>query len=467
MNGKKAIKNVYYTFSANLLTMILSTILTIFIPKLLGVREYGYWQLYMFYLSYSGFFHFGLIDGIYLKMGGENYEELDKNTLKGQFYFLLLFEILIAMSIIILSVFLINDENKRIIFILVSVSGLLNILRTFVLYILQATNRIREYARLTKMDRYIYFIFSMIYVFFFGRSFEILIFLDILSRIIVLIFCLSTIKDIFRFPMPEINLLKFEILDNLNIGMKLMFGNIAGQLIIGVIRFSIEREWSIEVFGQLSFTLSISNMFLVFVNSVSVVMFPLLRRINQKDLPKIYSSLRRVITFFSYLFLFFYPLISSVIVSFLPKFEQGILFMNILFPIFIFESRMSLISMTYFKTLRKEKKILTVNFSALLMSIVLSIFLIFYMKNLTLSIYAIVVTLGFRAFLSDIILSDFLQVNIRKDLFVELILTILFIFSNLHNAFYMYMIGIFLYIIMNANKVIFDFNFFKEKIFSK
>lgn len=101
------------------------------------------------------------------------------------------------------------------------------------------------------------------------------------------------------------------------------------------------------------------------------------------------------------------------------------------------------------------------------MSIVLSIFLIFYMKNLTLSIYAIVVTLGFRAFLSDIILSDFLQVNIRKDLFAELILTILFIFSNLHNAFYMYMIGIFLYIIMNANKVIFDFNFFKEKIFSK
>ncbi len=71
-----------------------------------------------------------------------------------------------------------------------------------------------------------------------------------------------------------------------------MLSSIASMLILGTIRFFVQQRWSIETFGKLSFTLSISNMFLTFVNAVGIVMFPLLRRTNQQRLPELFRILR-------------------------------------------------------------------------------------------------------------------------------------------------------------------------------
>ncbi len=48
-------RNLYYTVGANFITLAISVLLNLFVPKLLGVREYSYWQLYVFYSSYVGF----------------------------------------------------------------------------------------------------------------------------------------------------------------------------------------------------------------------------------------------------------------------------------------------------------------------------------------------------------------------------------------------------------------------------
>ncbi|MEH7250466.1 hypothetical protein V7114_27310, partial [Neobacillus niacini] len=60
-------KNFSYTLSSNLISMIISTIVILIVPKVLGVEDYGYWQLYLFYASFVGFLHFGWNDGIYLR----------------------------------------------------------------------------------------------------------------------------------------------------------------------------------------------------------------------------------------------------------------------------------------------------------------------------------------------------------------------------------------------------------------
>ena len=65
--AKSVIKNLYYTVAANFVTLLISVLLNLFVPKLLGVKEYSYWQLYVFYSSYVGFLHLGWVDGIYLK----------------------------------------------------------------------------------------------------------------------------------------------------------------------------------------------------------------------------------------------------------------------------------------------------------------------------------------------------------------------------------------------------------------
>ncbi len=140
-----------------------------------------------------------------------------------------------------------------------------------------------------------------------------------------------------------------------------MISNIASMLIIGTIRFFVQQKWTIETFGKLSFTLSLSNMFLTFINAIGIVMFPLLRRTNQQRLPELFRILRDLFVPITYGLLIFYIPAKLILSMWLPEYTESLNFMGILFPIVIYEGRMSLLINTYLKTLRKEKTILMVN----------------------------------------------------------------------------------------------------------
>ena len=88
---KKIVANFSYVVLSNLLTVIVSSLVVLILPKIMGVEEYGYWQLYIFYLSYAGFVHLGWVDGIYLRYGGLEYADLDKENFFSQFLMLLIY----------------------------------------------------------------------------------------------------------------------------------------------------------------------------------------------------------------------------------------------------------------------------------------------------------------------------------------------------------------------------------------
>ncbi len=189
------------------------------------------------------------------------------------------------------------NSSQSLILILTAVVSVITIVKTFILYIFQSTNRIKEYAQLSRNDRYLYVLFIAIYFALGGRDFYWLIIMDIASKLIVTLWGMSRIKDMLQVNMISLKELVPEIFDNINIGSKLMLSSIASMLILGTIRFFVQQRWSIETFGKLSFTLSISNMFLTFVNAVGIVMFPLLRRTNQQRL------LNSSVSYGTYLFL--------------------------------------------------------------------------------------------------------------------------------------------------------------------
>ena len=56
------LKNIIMAFSAQGLSLIISIMMSLVMPYFLGVVDYSYWQLYIFYIGYVGFFHFGLND---------------------------------------------------------------------------------------------------------------------------------------------------------------------------------------------------------------------------------------------------------------------------------------------------------------------------------------------------------------------------------------------------------------------
>lgn len=464
--AKSVIKNLYYTVAANFATLGISVLLNLFVPKLLGVTEYSYWQLYVFYSSYVGFFHLGWIDGIYLKIGGEEYEDLDKKNLGSQFWYLGIFECIISTIVITWAVFFMPPGNKTFILILTAIVSLVTIAKTFILYIFQSTNRFKEYAQLSRSDRYLYVAFIGVYFAFGGRDFFWLIIFDILSRLLMTLWGMYRIKDMLKLKLVSVRNIFPEIIDNINIGSKLMLSSVASMLIIGTIRFFVEKKWTIETFGKLSFTLSISNMFLTFVNAVGVVMFPLLRRTNQQKLPALFITLRDLFVPITYAILLFYVPAKYILAMWLPEYAESLKFMGILFPIIIYEGRMSLLINTYLKALRKEKTILFVNVLTLSLSLVLSIVIIFSLGNLTWAVGLILISLAFRCNLAEWFLSRSMNIRVGKSMIMETLLTLLFILSNLFfgGSFVStlcYSLCYLLYLLVNYKKIIRSFKEFR------
>ena len=432
MNTKlrNILENITYTFTANILTMLISIIMTLILPKFLGVTDYSYYQLYIFFISYVGFFHFGWIDGIYLKIGGMEYNDLEKSNYVTQFWMLNLLEIIIAAIISIFALFTIKNIDKSFVLISTSVCGVITILRTYLLFILQSTNRIKEYAKYTRVDRFIYFALVIVFLFLGFKNYKIILYIDIFSKLVALVLCANKMKDI---VFGKLNISKntlLEIFENISIGIKLMLANIASTLIIGVVRFGIQKNWDIETFGKISLTLNISNLLMTFINAVAVIMFPLLRREEESKLPKIYVILRNTLMIFLYMMLIFYYPIKLILSTWLPQYADSLRYMALLFPICIYESKMSMLINTYLKSFRKEKSMLIINTISLILSLILTISSVFILNNLTLAILSIVFLLGFRCVIGELVLTKIMNILIYKDIILETVLTAIFIISS-------------------------------------
>ena len=432
MNTKlrNILENITYTFTANILTMLISIIMTLILPKFLGVTDYSYYQLYIFFISYVGFFHFGWIDGIYLKIGGMEYNDLEKSNYVTQFWMLNVLEIIIAAIISIFALFIIKNIDKSFVLISTSVCGVITILRTYLLFILQSTNRIKEYAKYTRVDRFIYFALVIIFLFLGFNNYKIILYIDIFSKLVALILCVNKMKDIVFGKLNISKNILFEIFENISIGIKLMLANVASTLIIGVIRFGIQRNWDIETFGKISLTLNISNLLMTFINAVAVIMFPLLRREEESNLPKIYVILRNTLMIFLYMMLIFYYPIKLILSTWLPQYADSLRYMALLFPICIYESKMSMLINTYLKSFRKEKSMLIINTISLILSLILTISSVFILNNLTLAILSIVFLLGFRCVIGELVLTKIMNILIYKDIILETVLTAIFIISS-------------------------------------
>ena len=289
-------KNISYSFIANITSMLISVLMIIFMPKILEVQDYSIWQLYVFYSSYLGFFHFGWLDGIYLRYGGYEFEKLDKLKFSNQLYSLFLFEAIITFILLSYVYFELSDLLQKEVLIYVSLLLLPVILYTFSSFILQITNRIKEYAKLILFERLIFVCFVVLYLLCGFRSYIGLFYIDLLGKILAMLFGIYLIKGILVFNFTDFTDVIAEIYENISVGSKLLFANIASMLILGIIRFGISQYWDVVTFGKVSLALSIANFLMVFINAVSVVLFPALKRINDDELRVVYQKIDIVLT---------------------------------------------------------------------------------------------------------------------------------------------------------------------------
>lgn len=423
-------KQLIYSIFANLLSVIVSAFITLFLPKQIDVKQYGYFQLYLFYLTYAGVLQIGWADGIYLRYGGKYYDDLKKNSINLQLKLYSIFQLTFCTGIFVLGAFVASDENKKSIIFLWALSALFANVRTIIQYLMMATGRIKEYAVAVISDRMVYVILVVVLMISGCNDFHLYAIANVIAIFISMIISCAFCKNIVLCT-SKINIEGYkEACKNITTGIQLMLANIAGQLIVGISRQFIEIKWNIEVFGEISLALSISNMFMQFIEAIAIVLFPMLKRMDNRERIREYEMIRNLLMpILMVLMACYYP--AKVLLKYwLPQYIESIHYLAILFPICLFEGKMTLLITTYLKTFRMEKKILLSNVISLGISLIISFASAFIVHNLNLTVLCIVITLAFRSMLAEKMLANSIKIDVWKDSLMEVVMVTIFLCSN-------------------------------------
>jgi len=449
--------NIAYAMLAQVISLLLSIIMALVVPKVLGLEEFSYWQLFLFYSGYSGFFHFGLNDGIYLREGGRDYNELDKKMIGTQFQLLFLFHCLITIAVIILSTIYIEDFNRRFVWIAAAISLPIINAGLFLGYVFQAVNKTKLYSISVIIDKFLFIIMVIILLILRISDFYWFVVAYLLSKIISTIYCIWMAKDLLVILMKNYSEILKEVKINITVGINLMLSNISSLLIVGNSRFIIDKVWGIKVFGTVSFSLLISTFFLSFISQISMVLFPTLRQVDEHRLKEFYSDIRAILGVILAAIPLVYLPLYYLVKLWLPQYFEGIIYLALLLPLITYEGKMNLLCVTYFKVLRKESLLLKINFSSFLLSLIIGIVGGFVFENVFIVIFSILISVSFKTIISEIHLAKLMGSKVSNNIILESVLVIIYLLSVIYltpiSNFIIYMCAYGLFLYYNRDKV--------------
>lgn len=452
------------------ISVAVSLIMGFVVPKFIDEYQYSYWQTFLLYYGYVPLLNIGLLDGFALRYSKYNYDELDKPRVRSFFRTLMLWMTIVGSIICVIAAIVAENEYK-IIFILVGISGIVRYFWSYNYILFQTTERMNLYARYIIVQRVVYCIVIAILLLCRVNYFVWFCLAELIGELVAGF--LSTIHNrglFFGKGIPFKENFKEVKLDIAG-GFFLLLANLASNFLIGGARMVIQWRWDALVFGRLSFSFSLTNIFLTFVTAISVVLFPSLKRMKEEELPDLYGKIRNSISPLFFLAMIAYFPLCSILELWLPQYSQSLPFLGILLPLTIFASKVSLLTNNYLKAFRKEKIMLVVNLISVAIGMALFCICAYVLNNIDLLLYCVVFTIMLRSIISELVVMRLIKRNYIKDFVLELIMTISFMvivqFLSRWIGCAVYAAVVVVYLLINYKNVLMIINMFKNIIKGK
>lgn len=422
---KRSFKNFKYVFSSQLLVLLLSFIKSLFIPMILTVQGFGFWQIYLFYASYVGIFALGFNDGIYLRYGDYQYEKLPHTRLK---IAIQIHSIVIFLFFIIALIFssLINDPNKQFSMIFVSINIFVLGLNGVFIYVMQITNQMKKYSFFVIFPQIIFVLGTFGMILFRNINFEILIIIDLFAKVVTVIGMMLYCKELWFGRITGLRKGLEEYKANVSVGIQLMLAQLMGMLVTGIGRIIVEFFGNIEDYSYYSLGITITNLVLVLISSISMLAYPTLKRLNDKNYPFYYEKINTFLQSFSIIVPVLYFLSSLLIFMYLPKYLPVLKYLNILFGVIILQAKMQLLNNTFYKVLRKETEMMKANISSVLLFTVMAV-IAFPLTESVMSIaVCTLIVMAYRCYSTEVYLRRILKLKNYKGIVFEALYIFLF-----------------------------------------
>lgn len=434
MSYRALVGNAAAAFAAQGVSLAVSVAMSLLVPKVLGIATYGYWQLFVFYTGYSGLFHLGLNDGVYLVEGGKTRNEIDKKLINSQFRVALALQLAVGLAISLMGILLADSSQRSFVMVAFALYTVMLNLSAYFGYVFQAMNETKLFSFMTVLERLAFLVPLVIMVVLKVVSFEPFVIAYLMARACSLIYSLWKARDFLAAGSLSVPESIKAAVASVKVGFSLMAANIASMLILGVARAVADVAWGIEVFGRVSFSLSMVNFFITFVVQASMVLFPALRQGTAAERKSFYRGTRDMMEIASPLFYLLYFPMAWALSLWLPQYADSMEYFALLLPVCVFDTKMDICCATYFKVLRKEQTLLKVNVVTVVLSAVLSMMGVFILGSVETVLIGAVTAIVGRSLWSEHQLNELIGVGGSAIPVEEVLLTISFVVLALNES---------------------------------
>ncbi|MDD7676397.1 MAG: hypothetical protein PUJ09_07215 [Eubacteriales bacterium] len=351
MDKRAVTRSAAVAIGAQGITTVVSALSVLVLAGRLGELQYGLWQFFLLISSYSGLFHLGLCDGIYLTCGGMNYGELDFSRLGTLLRGMTIFQMILAGVISAASTFFLGGTPKLWGVILALIYMPVFNAHAYLGCIAQATGHCIRYSASVMIDRGC-FASGVIGAALAGAAdFRIYAGLCIGAKLISALYLAVRCRDIVMAPHCRVAGLRNELAP----GSKLLVANLAGQLTTGAPRWAILWQLGEAELGRVSLLITLSGMLTQLSAQLTMVLFPALRRETSKQLDVILNRIGTAARLFlPGLLLLMWPMRLAVSII-LPRYASVSYLLAILLPAAVLDARTQLVGITELKVVRHER----------------------------------------------------------------------------------------------------------------
>ncbi len=358
-------KGILHLLMANMLYLLISILNSFLLPKFLSVDTYAVIKTYTLYIGYAGFLSLGYADGMYLRYGGGNIEQIEKKEFGSNFKSYLILEIVVSAVCLIISV-IISDF----VFMAFAFGSLFVNVIGYYKNLYQAVGEYKLYGKALNYQTILMFVFNILFVFVLksdnsGYYIAIQVFTAFLVMIYLTII-LNSRTSLLRVGKPSLK----QIWKNVSSGFVLMLGNFSSSIFTSLDRWFVKFLMDSVFFAQYSFAVSLENIVNVFVTPITISLYNVF--CTNRTTEYVLKIKRLVLLWGCVVIAAAFP-VKFVVSYFLPSYLDAL---AIIFPLFAAQAFYAVIKgvhVNIYKAEKKQKRYFIIMFVMIIVAIITNI----------------------------------------------------------------------------------------------
>lgn len=422
---------------ANIIYLIINIFRSFLLPKLLSIDTYAVLKTYTFYIGYAGFLSLGYADGMYLKYGGEDINNINFFDFSSNYKSYILLEIFISFICLVISLVI-----KDFVFMAFAVGSFCINLIGYYKNFYQAVGEFQLYGKALNYQTILLFAVNMLLLFLLKTDdSKIYIATQVGTAAVVMLYLTFRLERKTAF-LKKGKVSLNQIKENVLSGFTLMLGNFSSSIFTGLDRWFVKILMTSTDFAFYSFAVSLENIVNVFITPITISLFNIFCKNTASTY--IYKIKKLSLLWGFFLIAASFP-VKWIVSNFLPNYEGATAIIVPLFAAQAFYVVIKGIYVNLYKVKRQQKKY----FILMLVMIVIATVL----NALLYVLYPVPETFAIATFLTAVLWYVYCEVEnkeirfgVKEYIFILLLVIAYFICCRMDNCIIALLLYVFIYV---------------------